>query len=304
VEQVYGNENFFISLDSPPTGVFIFTISIQINKGNMKFTIGVFSRITQISIKTLRFYHEKEILIPGEIDEFTKYRYYSEADFDKARSIKILREFDFSVAEIKEILEECSSEADLMEQLQQKLTEIKEKINRYDEIIHSIEVIINNERMSKLKSENSFEVEEKDIDTILIAGYRIKGKYSDVGEGFKILGKNFGGKINGKALTLYHEDEYKEEGADFEACFPVRKGKDVEGISVRELKGGNCVSLIHKGPYENISESYKKIFAYINDKNYKTILPIREIYIKGHGMIFKGNPNNYLTEIQILIGKS
>jgi hypothetical protein len=29
--------------------------------------------------------------------------------------------------------------------------------------------------------------------------------------------------------------------------------------------------------------------------------PTREIYLKGPGMIFKGNPENYLTEIQIMI---
>ena len=30
-------------------------------------------------------------------------------------------------------------------------------------------------------------------------------------------------------------------------------------------------------------------------------MPTREVYLKGPGMIFKGNPNKYLTEIQILI---
>lgn len=28
-------------------------------------------------------------------------------------------------------------------------------------------------------------------------------------------------------------------------------------------------------------------------------LPTREIYVKGPGLIFKGNPKNYLTEIQL-----
>ena len=35
--------------------------------------------------------------------------------------------------------------------------------------------------------------------------------------------------------------------------------------------------------------------------NYPTLLPSREIYLKGPGMIFRGNPKNYLTEIQIMI---
>jgi hypothetical protein len=30
-------------------------------------------------------------------------------------------------------------------------------------------------------------------------------------------------------------------------------------------------------------------------------VPCREVYIKGPGMIFKGNPKNYLTEIQLMI---
>ena len=54
----------------------------------MKFSIGEFSKITSLSIKPLRLYHEKEMLVPAEIDEFTGYRYYNEADFEKARLIK------------------------------------------------------------------------------------------------------------------------------------------------------------------------------------------------------------------------
>jgi effector-binding domain-containing protein len=67
------------------------------------------------------------------------------------------------------------------------------------------------------------------------------------------------------------------------------------------LKGGKCVSLIHKGPYEKLGESYQKIFGYINSNGYQTLIPSREVYIKGPGMIFRGNPNNYLTEIQIFL---
>ena len=102
-------------------------------------------------------------------------------------------------------------------------------------------------------------------------------------------------------MTLYYDGEYKEDDADFEPCFPVRKGLNENGISVRELKGGKCVPLIHQGPYDTLGDSYKKIFAYINEKSYKIKLPHREVYIKAPGWIFKGNPKNYLTELQIMI---
>jgi DNA-binding transcriptional MerR regulator len=267
----------------------------------LKYSIGEFSKITSLSIKSLRIYHEKEILIPAEIDQFTSYRYYNEGDVEKAKSIKILKDYDFSLSEIKEMLDSFNDESEILGQLQTKLFEIKNKLDRYNQISRSIESIINSERESKMSTEDKFEVEEKEVETLLIAGYRMKGRYGDVGEGFKILGKEFGRHINGKAMTLYFDSEYKETDADFEPCFPIRKGNSSDKISVRELKGGKCVSIIHKGTYDTLGKSYRLLFDYMGRKNYKTILPSREVYIKGPGTILKGNPNNYLTEIQIFI---
>jgi DNA-binding transcriptional MerR regulator len=267
----------------------------------LKYSIGELSKITSLSIKSLRLYHEKEILVPAEVDQFTSYRYYSENDIEKAKSIKILKEYDFSLSEIKEMLDSCNDESEILDQLQTKLSEIKSKLERYNQISRSIESIINSERELKMNIENKFEVEEKEVETLLIAGHRMKGKYNEMGEGFKILGKEMGRQINGKAMALYFDSEYKESDADFEPCFPVRKGNSTDKISVRELKGGKCVSIIHKGTYESLGNSYKLLFDFVGKKNYKTILPSREVYIKGPGIIFKGNPNNYITEIQIFL---
>ena len=82
---------------------------------------------------------------------------------------------------------------------------------------------------------------------------------------------------------------------------PVRQQKAVEGISIRELRGGRCLSLVHQGPYEQLGRSYATIFEFINKRKHKVLLPTREVYLKGPGMILKGNPKKYLTEIQILI---
>lgn len=267
----------------------------------MKFSIGEFSRITALSIKSLRLYHEKGILIPAKVDDSSGYRFYDEKNYAMAKSIKILKEYEFSLADIKEILAECEDESEILVHLQNKLQAIRNQISRYKEISRSIELIIQAEKESAMKSDVTFKIEEKELDTLLIAGYRMKGKYDEVGEGFKLLGKKLGSFINGKPLTLFYDGEYKEEEADYEPCFPVRRVKRIDGISVRELKGGKALTLIHKGSYQTLSDSYKKMFATIHEKGYKTILPTREVYLKGPGMIFRGNPNNYLTEIQILI---
>jgi DNA-binding transcriptional MerR regulator len=245
----------------------------------MQFRIGEFSRITSLSVKSLRLYHEREILVPAVVDPATGYRYYDESNLERAQSVQMLKRFDFSLAEIKELLDDCDDESDMLLQLESKLKHVESKIDRFQEI----------------------SIEERELDTILIAGHRMVGRYKDVGKGLGFVCRKMGRHANGKPMTLYYDDEYKEEDADFEPCVPVRKGKDVAGISVRELKGGTCVSLVHKGPYDTLNESYKKVFAYINEKGYNRRGPIREVYHKGPGLILKGNPKNYLTEIQAII---
>lgn len=266
------------------------------------FSIGEFSKITRLSIKALRIYHEKDILVPTHIDEQSGYRYYDKIAVEKANVIFYLKQLQFPLHDIREILGTYEDDSEIVDFLENHHQQIESRILEYQNISHSLEAIISREKEIKMKYQNSdFDVEEKELDTQLIASVRFKGKYSDCGEAFRKIGKAMGRHLSGKPLNLYYDAEYKEIDADIEACIPVRKGVSKEGVSVRELTGGKCVALIHKGPYEDLGRSYEKILAYAKEKGYQTELPSREVYLKGPGMIFKGNPKNYLTEIQILI---
>ncbi len=48
----------------------------------MHYNIGEFFRMTSLSIKSLRLYHDKGILIPVQVDKFTGYRYYDDSNND------------------------------------------------------------------------------------------------------------------------------------------------------------------------------------------------------------------------------
>ncbi len=264
-------------------------------------SIGEFSKITGLSIKTLRFYHEKGVLHPSWVDEKTGYRYYNEDSAEKARVVSRFRDMEFSLEEIRRILQDHDDEADILDFLQRQKEALEGKMRDYRDIVLSLDRILTNEREAKAAMQNStFEVEEKALDPVLLAGVRIKGKYSECGSGFARIGKSFGRHICGKPFCLHYDEGYREE-ADFEACMPIRRRKEVAGISVRELSGGRCVALLHQGPYEQLGRSYAKILQYVKEKGYEILRPTREVYLKGPGMILRGNPKKYLTEIQMLI---
>ena len=72
------------------------------------------------------------------------------------------------------------------------------------------------------------------------------------------------------------------------------------GVTVRTLPGGRGLTLMHRGPYDQLGRSYAKILQQANERKLNPALPTREVYVKDPGVIFKGNPKNYLTEIQLL----
>jgi DNA-binding transcriptional MerR regulator/effector-binding domain-containing protein len=267
------------------------------------FSIGEFSQVTGLSVKTLRFYHEKGILFPSSVDETTGYRFYDTGKIEKARVIRRLRAMEFSIEDIAAVLGECEDEADILNYLERQKGLLQQRIREDRDIVRSLDEIIAKERAAqRLLESGSFVVEEKSIEPFLVAGLRMKGRYSDCGTGFSRLGKAVGRFICGKPLCLYHDGEYREDDADFEPCFPIRRSVATEGISVRTLPGGRFLTLIHRGPYDQLGRSYAKILKHADERAMKIALPTREVYVKGPGMIFKGNPKNYLTEIQLPIG--
>lgn len=67
-------------------------------------TIGEFSRLTHLSVRTLRRYHEAALLEPAVVDETTGYRYYGVDQIPTAQVIHRLRELDVPLSDVQQIL--------------------------------------------------------------------------------------------------------------------------------------------------------------------------------------------------------
>jgi DNA-binding transcriptional MerR regulator len=67
-------------------------------------SIGEFSRLTHLSVRTLRRYHDAGLLEPETVDSATGYRYYSADQIPTAQVIHRLRELDVPLANVRQIL--------------------------------------------------------------------------------------------------------------------------------------------------------------------------------------------------------
>lgn len=101
------------------------------------FSIGEVSKIKDITIKALRYYHKVGILIPKYIDKESGYRYYSIDQFIHIDIIKGCRTLGTSIKELQELFKSCNTD-ELILFLNKKKLEAEENIRKMEEIIHNI----------------------------------------------------------------------------------------------------------------------------------------------------------------------
>lgn len=261
------------------------------------YKISEFSKITSLTVKTLRYYDEQGILKPSYRAE-NAYRYYDDKDFTRARFILLLRDLNFSIAEMKDIVANYDSPDDLSYYLTEKQHMIADHIKREKELIKRIDLYLQPNEMGV--GSMNYKVELKEFESLTVAAIRFKGKYSDVGKYFGAIYKESKGKTCGQPFCCYYDDDYQDE-ADIEACIPTKGLMTGMNVIAKQLPKIKAICTTHTGSYETLNLAYKAVMDYLKEHSLTSILPSREIYRKGPGMIFRGNPNKYVTEIIIPI---
>lgn len=69
-----------------------------------EISIGEFARRSRLSVKALRLYDKRRVLVPARVDGVTGYRYYDATQLDDARLVAMLRQLDLSLAAIGRLL--------------------------------------------------------------------------------------------------------------------------------------------------------------------------------------------------------
>lgn len=143
---------------------------------------------------------------------------------------------------------------------------------------------------------NDYHIEKKEIQKVLVASIRFTGKYSDLDKYVLFLYKTVKNNKDGRHFNCYYDEECVEN-ADIELCIPIRERIVDTSIECKILPKIKALYTIHYGGYDSLYLAYRAVFKYANKHNLVILSPITEIYIKSPGMTFKGNPNNYITEI-------
>ena len=268
-----------------------------------KLKIGEFSKMMQVTVKTLRYYEQKGLLLPYEVDEWTGYRYYSIYQMQRLNIIRGLQQQGFTLEEIKELLED-GEQMPSIDQLTQKIEETE----------HQLQLLV--KRRSQLLKWLDSHKQIKTMEQISIQSLPeiIVASHREIIPNYDALGALCVNKIGpemqrlgckcpppGYCFTIEHNKEYRSTDLDIEYCEQVEEmGKDSNIIQFKHLPAvEKALCIKHIGGYERFHESFAEAFRYMEEKGYKPVGHTRICYIDG--VWNKDNPEQWLSIIQIPI---
>lgn len=208
--------------------------------------IGDFSKLSRISIRMLRHYDEIGILHPECVDDFTGYRYYSEAQLPLAGRIQALKNLGFGLSVIKEILAQYE-DAGAMEQfllvkrkeLEEKSMEIRQNVQQavpcYGMAIFHDEGFKEHDPDVEIQSavagnyQDTEHVKFKTVPPIQIASATYKGSYDQISRVNAAVANwvvENGYDFDGKSFCIYHVSPGQTSDPEelvTEVCFPVKR---------------------------------------------------------------------------------
>lgn len=113
------------------------------------FTIGAFAQLTGLPAKTLRYYHDRGLLVPAHVDPETGYRAYALHQADDAARIVVLRRGGMPVELIRTVVEEPDRAAALIGDFQE---ELRRRRRVEDRALESALAAARTERSARVRS--------------------------------------------------------------------------------------------------------------------------------------------------------
>ncbi len=269
------------------------------------FKIGEFSKLTQVSIRMLRYYDETGLLKPAQTDKFTSYRLYTAEQIPVLNKIIFLRNLGFNVSEIAVALKSWEDEI-IDGMLENKRTEIEKTIKEEKEKLLAIELARKDIRQKKITVNYNVAIKS-------IPGYQVLSlrqtvpDYFAEGQMWKAM-SNFADEnhisISNDTFTIYHDTDYREKDIDIEVCAPVTQmSENKDEFTFRNIEPVPIMAYtMVYGPFENIAEAFYTFANWLEEHNqYKMTGLDRQIVHRGPWN--EEDPEKYLTEIQIPLEK-
>jgi DNA-binding transcriptional MerR regulator len=243
-------------------------------------TIGEFSQITHLSIKTLRKYHEAGLLIPDYVDPQSSFRYYGLDQVALAQVIHRFRQLGMPVAEIAKLVAVTDPEvrahliAQHVERLEGQMRETQAALVALRRLVTPDQAPI------EVTQQRSQPLTVAAVSDVVQLGDHLRWYSNAMAEIRDVIASSARDRI-GPPGGLYDNELFTDERGTMLVYIPVVDPPAVGHVSPFTIPEADLASTIHYGPHDDIDVTYAALGAYVKENQMDVAGPVREVYHVG-----------------------
>lgn len=249
-------------------------------------SIGEFARHAGVSVRMLRHYDARGLLVPAQVDPVTGYRSYAASQLPRVNRLVALKGLGFTLEQVGPVLDAQVTVEELRGMLLLRSAQIADQIEADRERLQRIE-----RRLRTIEKEGAMsdlEYFEKSLPALRLAQLvaRVDSQSEigpQIGPMFQRLDRELpraGVSIDQPGVAWY--DSLGEEGMQIAAAYPtVLKSVPVEGVEVADLPAvSRAVSVVHHGHVATIGDTWQALMRHLEDAGLAPAGPGREVYLE------------------------
>src|ERR1700730_12834898 len=225
-------------------------------------SIGDFSQITHLSVKTLRRYHEAALLQPAEVDPHTGYRYYVTAQVPTAQVIRRFRELGMPVREVREVLSTTDPQA--------RSALIAAHLDRLESQLDETRAAVTSLRRLLQPASPPIRVEIPAVEAVTAAAIGAAVDHSEVVAWYGAAMAELDQTLRTAHLTpagpcggLYGNDLFTDDRGGAVVYVPVADPPAAGRVRPFTVPAAELAITVHHGPHDDIDVSYGQRVSYV-----------------------------------------
>jgi DNA-binding transcriptional MerR regulator len=248
----------------------------------LRLTIGDFSRMTQLSVKALRHYHEIGLLEPVAIDPDSGYRIYDVEQVPTAQVIRRLKDLGMALDDVKHVLQapDLSSRnqaiVDHLQRMESELEQTKANVASLRRLLEAPQAPHATVQFRSLPATSSIAIRDRvTVDSLDAWWVEAFGELHSAAARSRLT-------RSGPDGALYPGEWFEEEVGDVVAFMPVAGSVEASRAGRARpyvVPAAELAVLLHRGPLSDLDQTFAALGTFVLERAIAIDGPIREYYL-------------------------
>jgi DNA-binding transcriptional MerR regulator len=245
----------------------------------VRLAIGDFSRMTHLSVKALRHYHDLGLLAPAAIDPVSGYRFYELAQVPMAQVIRRLRDLGMPLDEIRQVLR--APDTGTRNQV------ISGHLKRMESQLADTQAVVASLRVLLERQPAPVTVQYRSVAAARVLAICAQVPSQDLGRWWDASFRELDAVLTaapgtraGPRAALYATEFFTLGAGEVVAYVPITDDVRPGGrATLRDIPAAELAVAVHNGSLADLDRTYGALGAHVAEREIGVDGPIREQYL-------------------------